>query len=137
MGVHFPAMRDAKQQFAAHLKKAMKTAGLEPIPSVLERKFNQHYMGSDMTLHGVRKWLQGESLPSLDKLEVLEKLLKADFVQFRPNAKPSNDIQEPRGNWRATIPQQELDVVDAFLTLPVQQRKIVREVILAFAKAAL
>lgn len=134
MGVHFPAMRDAKQQFATHLKKAMKTAGLEPIPSVLERQFNQHYMGSDMTLHGVRKWLQGESLPSMDKLQVLEKLLKADFVQFRPRTAPPREIREPRGNWQATIPQQERDVVDAFLALPMQQRKIVREVILAFAK---
>lgn len=70
------------------------------------------YLGSPLTLHGVRRWLVGEVIPTDDK------------------------VQEQRGNWRSAIPQQELDVVEAFLTLPIQQRKIVREVILAFAKAA-
>ena len=65
-------MKDAKSPFSAHLKKAMKAAGHEPIPSVLEREFNLRYLGSPMTLHGVRKWLHG-SVPATDKLEVLDK----------------------------------------------------------------
>jgi hypothetical protein len=52
-------MTNAKQQFAARLKKAMETAGYEAKPAVLEREFNQRYMGSSLTLHGVRKWLLG------------------------------------------------------------------------------
>jgi len=51
-------MKDAKKQFAANLKKALEKAGHEPIPSVLEREFNQKTMGSDITLHGVRRWLE-------------------------------------------------------------------------------
>ena len=136
MGVHCPTMKDAKKQFAAHLKKAMEKAGLEPIPSVLEREFNQKYMGTDMTLHGVRKWLQGESLPSEDKLEVLEKWLKTDFVQFRPTVanKAPLQIKEKAGDWRASIPVHEREIVEMFLALPTQQKKIIREVIQAFAK---
>jgi hypothetical protein len=127
-------MKDAKSQFAAHLKKAMKAAGLEPIPSVLEREFNLRYLGSPMTLHGVRKWLHG-SVPATDKLEVLEKWLKADFVQFRPAANPKiSGVKEPAGEWRARVPAQEIEIVETFLGLPVQQKKIIREVILAFAK---
>ena len=52
-------MTNAKQQFAARLKKAMETAGYDAKPAVLEREFNQRYMGSPLTLHGVRRWLMG------------------------------------------------------------------------------
>lgn len=128
-------MTNAKQQFAARLKKAMETAGYEAKPAVLEREFNQRYMGSPLTLHGVRRWLMGEVIPTDDKVQVLAGWLNVDFQQLRPGVAPPREIQEQRGNWQATIPQQERDVVDAFLALPMQQRKIVREVILAFAKA--
>jgi hypothetical protein len=129
-------MKDAKKQFAAQLKKALEKAGLEPIPSILEREFNQKTMGGDITLHGVRRWLEGEVIPTRGKLEVLEKWLKADFVQFRPaklNPK-STGVKENAGEWRAKIPAQELEIVEMFLGLPTQQKKIIREVIQAFAK---
>lgn len=128
-------MKDAKKPFAAQLKKAMESAGLEPIPSVLERGFNQRYLGTPMTLHGVRKWLLG-SVPPADKLLVLEKWLKADFVQFRPVEAPAKflGVKERAGEWRVNVPIHEREIVDTFLALPTQQKKIIREVILAFAK---
>ena len=128
-------MKDAKKQFAARLKKAMEAVGLEPIPSVLEREFNQRYMGTDMTLHGVRRWLEGEVIPTPDKLDVLQKWLKEDFAPFRPiRSSTKLQIREPAGEWRARVPAHELEIVETFLALPTQQKKIVREVILAFAK---
>ena len=30
----------------------------------LEREFNTRYWGKPMTLHGVRRWLRGETLPT-------------------------------------------------------------------------
>ena len=128
-------MKNAKQQFAASLKKAMEAAGYEAKPAVLEREFNLRYLGSPLTLHGVRRWLMGEVIPPDDKVQVLADWLNVGFQQLRPGVAPPREIQEKQGSWRTAIPQQELDVVDAFLALPVQQRKIVREVILAFAKA--
>lgn len=129
-----PAMKTAKQQFAEGLKKAMEAAGYQAIPAVLAREFNLRYLGAPMTPHGVRRWLLGETLPSQEKVEVLASWLKITFQQLRPGSAVSNMAREQRANWRATIPQQERDIVDAFLALPVQQRKIIREVILAFAK---
>lgn len=140
IGLTVPPMKDAKKQFADRLKQSMHAVGLEPIPSVLEREFNQRYMGGDITLHGVRRWLEAEVIPTRDKLDTLEKWLKADFLSFRPakaGSLPDNQIQQPRNEWRAELPAAERETVDAYLALPVQQRKIVREVILAFAKAAL
>jgi hypothetical protein len=130
-------MKTAKQQFADRLIKAMEDAGLEAKPAVLEREFNLRYLGTPMTLHGVRRWLLGETLPSPDKLEVLGNWLNVSFAQPRPG-KASRMVREerPKPGWQASIPQQERDLVETFLALPLQQRKIIREVILAFARTS-
>ena len=129
-------MKTAKQQFAERLTKAMQAAGYEAKPAVLERNFNLLYMGAPMTLHGVRRWLLGETLPSPDKMQVLESWLKVSFQQLRPVHTPRRMVREEgkKVDWRASIPHQERELVETFLTLPLQQRKIIREVILAFAR---
>ena len=131
-------MKNAKQQFAERLIKAMEAAGYEAKPAVLEREFNLRYMGTPMTLHGVRRWLLGETLPSPDKLEVLGNWLNVSFGPARPGKIASRMVREEgaKGNWHASIPQQERDLVDVLLGLPPQQRKIIREVIMAFARTA-
>jgi hypothetical protein len=43
--------------------------------------------------------------------------------------------QERRARWDSGIGYQDRDIFEAFLKLPVPQRKVLREVILAFAKA--
>jgi hypothetical protein len=135
-GLTVPAMTDAKKQFADRLKKAMEAAGYEAKPSVLEREFNLKYMGSPLTLHGVRKWLVGESIPSEDKISVLADWLKVDAEQLRTGRVGRGYVQEPRKTWNEQLPVHERETFEAFLALPSPQRKIVREVILAFAKAA-
>ena len=57
-----------KTAFAERLKAAMTAAGYAPRPAVLEREFNDRHWGRPMTLHGVRRWLLGETLPTHDKL---------------------------------------------------------------------
>ena len=64
-------MENAKAQFAERLREAMEAAGYEAKPAVLEREFNTRYWGRAMTLHGVRRWLRGETLPSQEKPFVL------------------------------------------------------------------
>lgn len=129
-------MTDAKQQFATRLKRAMEAAGYEAKPAVLEREFNLRYMGSPLTLHGVRKWLVGESIPSADKITVLAEWLKADAGQLRTGRMSTGAIHEKRKSWVEQVPHHDRETFEAFLALPTPQRKIVREVILAFAKAS-
>lgn len=136
LGLHCPTMKDAKQIFADRLKQSMQAIHLEPIPSVLEREFNQRNTGDDVTLHGVRKWLLGESIPVRRNLEILESWLKADFLSFRPATTNQRSATQNHRNWRAELSTVEREAVDIYLALPVQQRKIVREVILAFARTA-
>ncbi len=127
-------MEKASQKFAKRLRAAMKAAGYELKPSVLEREFNLHYMGRPMTLHGVRRWLLGESLPRQDKLEALALWLRIPPQELRYGTEIENHVQQQRKRWDEGIGYQEREVFEAFLKLPAPQRKIVREVIMAFVK---
>lgn len=114
----------------------MLAQGYEPKAAVLERQFNLHYDGSPMTLHGVRRWLRGETLPAQDKLIALAKWLRVPPDELRYGAEIKAEITQARQRWDEAINFQEREVLEAFLNLPAPQRKIVREVILTFAKAA-
>jgi transcriptional regulator with XRE-family HTH domain len=102
---------------------------------VLEREFNLHYMGKPMTLHGVRRWLLGESLPRQDKLVALAEWLRIPPQELRYGAEIEKRIREERARWDEGIGYQEREAFEAFLALPPPQRKIVREVIFTFAQA--
>jgi hypothetical protein len=128
-------MDSASKKFAERLRAAMAAAGYEAKPSVLEREFNLHYMGKPMTLHGVRRWLLGESLPRQDKLEALALWLGISPQTLRYGAEIEDRVRAKQKRWDEGIGYQEREVFEAFLKLPVAQRKVVREVILAFVKA--
>lgn len=128
-------MEKSSEKFANRLRAAMQAAGYEPKPAVLEREFNLRYMGKSMTLHGVRRWLLGESLPKQDKVLVLAEWLRIPPQQLRYGVEVENRIQQQRARWDEGIGYQEREVLEAYLSLPAPQRKIVREVIQTFAKA--
>ena len=129
------AVSETKLQFAERLRKAMQAAGYAPRPAVLEREFNSRYWGKPMTLHGVRRWLLGETLPSQDKLLVL-----AEWLAITPQVLLFGDgvvqrVEQRRSRWDQGVGFEEREIFEAFLRLPVPQRRVVREVILAFARA--
>jgi transcriptional regulator with XRE-family HTH domain len=121
-----------KLAFAKRLSQAMLAAGYDDKPAVLEREFNTRHWGKPMTLHGVRRWLRGETLPSQDKLRTLAEWLKVSPQDLQYGQ--AYKAESPRPRWDAGVGYQDRDIFEAFLKLPVPQRKVVREVILAFAQ---
>lgn len=128
-------MEKPTEKFASRLRLAMEKAGYEAKPSVLEREFNLRYWGKPMTLHGVRRWLVGESMPPQDKLEVLAEWLLITPQHLRFGEELAKRIDQRRARWEEAIGYQEREAFEAFINLPAPQRKIVREVILTFAQA--
>ncbi|MDP2759130.1 MAG: hypothetical protein Q8O64_01810 [Sideroxyarcus sp.] len=128
-------MKNVKQLFASRLREAMVKAGFKPEPAVLERNFNLRYFGKPMTLHGVRKWLIGESIPPYDKIIALSDMLRIPPEELTFGLGIKQRIKEERARWDDGIGYQEREIFEAFLALPAPQRKIVREVIQTFAKA--
>lgn len=127
-------MNNAKEQFAERLREAMVAAGYEAKPAVLEREFNTRYWGKPMTLHGVRRWLRGETLPSHEKLLVLAEWLAVPPQQLNYGDEIQRKVEQRRARWDSGIGYHDQDIFEAFLKLPLPQRKLIREVILTFAK---
>ncbi len=128
-------MNTPQQKFAERLRAAIEKAGYRAEAAVLEREFNQRYYGKGVTLHGVNKWLKGQAIPRLDKIEALAKWLRIPPEELTFGLEIRQQIKEDRARWDDGIGFQDREVFEAFLALPAPQRKVVREVIQAFAKA--
>lgn len=71
--------------FSERLKQALRNADCSPnSPTQLAREFNLHFGGHPVTVHAARKWLQGESIPTQEKLRALANWLDvpADWLRF-------------------------------------------------------
>lgn len=88
-----------------------------------------------MTLHGVRRWLVGETLPSQAKLLVLAEWLAVPPQELRFGPDSTRRIEQRQKQWERAIGFEEREIFEAFLRLPVPQRRVVREVIVAFDRA--
>ncbi len=123
-----------KAEFAERLRDAMTRAGYQLRPVVLEREFNTRYWGRSVTLQAVRRWLRGEAIPSQEKLQVLADWLKVEPEVLRFGEAVRKSVQQHRQRWEEGVGYLERETFDAFLQLPAPQRKLIREVILTFAK---
>lgn len=72
-------------QFSERLQQALRHAEYSPdSPTQLAREFNLRFAGHSVTVHAARKWLQGESIPTQEKLRALASWLQvpADWLRF-------------------------------------------------------
>jgi transcriptional regulator with XRE-family HTH domain len=121
-------------KFSKRLQEAMIGAGYDAKASVLEREFNLRYWGNSITLQGVRRWLNGEAVPTQDKLQALAEWLDVDPHWLRFGERLNGSAQEQRKRWDINMSIEEKSVVEVFMNLPADKRKIIGEVIRAFAK---
>ena len=128
-------MSQAKFEFAKRLQAALENAGVPAKPAVIEREFNQRYWGKPVTLHAVRYWLRGESIPTHDKVLCLAECLGVEPAVLRYGDEVPKAVRARRKLWDEGIGYQEREIFELFLKLPVPQRKVAREVILALARA--
>lgn len=122
-----------KTEFAQRLKTAMAAAGYEPRPAVLEKQFNSRYWGRSVTFQAVARWLNGQSIPSQEKLQVLAEWLAIEPQVLRYGEPALRAIQHKRARWDSGMAQEDRELVDMLLALPVVKKKVIREVLLAFA----
>lgn len=126
---------DEKAEFSQRLRLAIESAGYPMRPVTVEREFNTRYYGRSVTVQAVRRWLRGEAIPSQEKLQVLADWLKVEPHVLRYGESAINAVRTKQKQWESAISFEERETFEAYLNLPAPQRKIVREVILAFAKA--
>ena len=125
---------DEKREFSERLRAAMKARKLEVSGPVLEREFNLRWSGNPVRRQTVWKWLNGEAIPTQDKLQELAKWLKLDPQRLRFGDHVQAHLRAEQKRWDDGVGYLERETFDAFLKLPAPQRKIIREVILTFAR---
>lgn len=123
-----------KKEFSERLRVAMKAQQLEVSSAVLEREFNSHWLGKPVRRQTAWKWLNGEAIPTQDKLQELAKWLKLDTHQLRYGDHVQSHLRIAQKRWDEGIGYLERETFDTFLKLPAVQRKLARDVIMNLAK---
>lgn len=123
-----------KIEFSNRLRDALVQAGYAASPSVLEHEFNLRWYGRSISNQAAWSWLNNRSIPTQEKLQVLAEWLKVEPQVLRFGEAVRNSVQQHKQRWDAGIGHLERETFDAFFQLPAPQRKLIREVILTFAK---
>ena len=123
-----------KLEFSNRLRAAMTVAGHQARPSVIGREFNLRWHGRSISTQAAWSWLNSKSIPAQDKIQVLAEWLKIEPEVLRFGEAVRYTVQQHRKRWDEGVGYLERETFDAFLKLPAPQRKIIREVILTFAK---
>jgi transcriptional regulator with XRE-family HTH domain len=98
-----------QEEFSMRLKQALHKVGYVDLsPTQLAREFNLRYEGHPISVHAARKWLNGETIPTQQKLRVfaqwlgvaaewlrydgIERAAQLDYVQL-PSHLTAADLQ--------------------------------------------
>ena len=123
-----------KIEFSNRLRDAMTKAGYAASPSVLEHEFNLRWHGRSIRNQAAWGWINSRAIPTQDKVQVLAEWLKVEPQVLRFGDAVRLSVQQHKQRWEEGVGYLERETFDAFLKLPAAQRKIVREVIMTFAK---
>lgn len=120
--------------FSERLQESMLAAGYELRPVVLEREFNQRYWGRSVSFQAVRRWLNGEAIPTQDRLQVVAEWLDVDPHWLRFGERLSGSVRQQHKRWDTKMTPPERQAIEVFMNLPPEKRKMVGEIIHALAK---
>ena len=124
---------DENAEFSGRLRAAMSQAGYAVRPTVLEHEFNLRWHGRSISNQTAWSWLNGRNKPQQDKLQVLAEWLRVAPEVLRFGDAVRHRVEERQHRWGQGLDYVEQEAVDAYLRVPLAQRKVVREVILTFA----
>jgi transcriptional regulator with XRE-family HTH domain len=124
-------MDKEKAEFAARLRAALEARGIEASAAVVEKRFNSRYNGAAVTAQAVSGWLNGKSIPKQDKLRVLAALVGMEPHELQFGGR--HRIGDAAAEWPQALGAQDRLMMDAYLSLPAVQRKLVRELIAVLA----
>jgi hypothetical protein len=129
-------MDKEKAEFAVRLRAALEARGIEASAAVVEKRFNSRYDGTAVTAQAVSGWLNGKSIPKQDKLRVLAALVGMEPHELQFGDGHRFRVKEARAEWPEALVAHDRLMMDAYLRLPMAQRKLVRELVTVLAKAS-
>jgi hypothetical protein len=79
--------------FSQRLLKQLQSHRKSLSPTTLSREFNLRWRGAPVSPNAARKWLLGESIPTMDKIEVLANMLGTNSEWLRWGETPIANYQ--------------------------------------------
>ncbi len=128
-----PVATSERVQFSDRLKSSLKAAGLSTRASEFVRAYNLRADGAAVTAHAVRKWLNGESIPTQEKIVIVAHWLgvHASWLRFgdAENGAVGTVIPE------AALPTTFLTLVQDVMALPEPAQDVIRQMVALLGKA--
>jgi hypothetical protein len=116
--------------FSQRLLKQLQSHRKSLSPTTLSREFNLRWRGAPVSPNAARKWLLGESIPTMDKIEVLANMLGTNSEWLRWG-------ETPMANYQTTVsttdflkdvsfePNLERSVIQDYRLLNRQNQRVV------------
>ncbi len=90
--------------FAERLQRQLQLRGKPISPTALARDFNLRWRGQPISVNAARKWIYGETLPKMEKIQLLAKMLgtSAEWLRWGQSSElsisttNSNDISHSK-----------------------------------------
>ena len=118
------------------LRLALKGVGVRPSPTLLANEFNLRYWGKSITITTARNWLLGKSIPMQDKLRVLADWLHVSSDELRYGTLASTFKTQSADTDMSVLTMQDRDMLARYMTLSLENRKTVCDVVVALTVAA-
>ncbi len=123
-----------REAFSQRLTTALKDAKVDvSSPTGFAREFNRRYAGKAVSIHAVRKWLMGESIPMQDKLRLLAAWLgvSAEWLRFGDAASSAKHLAQSE---RALYNSPDIELLSNINLLTTEHKQVVREVVLTLLR---
>ena len=111
--------------FAERLQRSLRDTGRSNSPNALAQEFNVRFGGARVHASSCRKWLQGEAIPTQEKLVVLAHMLgvSADWLRYGESTR-AMDLAVP-----TPYSKPELALLADFCLLGPRDREVVHQLI--------
>lgn len=119
---------DERAGFSDRLKSALIARGFDPSPSRFVAEFNLRADGVAVTVHGARKWLIGDAIPTQARLQVLADWLGVSAAWLRYGEAGNNDVHSPQQSG-FSINSDELVFVHDLRLLSEIDRQLLRDIV--------
>jgi hypothetical protein len=113
--------------FSERLAAAMLSRGVAPSPTTLAKEFNPRADGASITVHGARKWLMGQAVPTIERVHILSRWLNINptWLLFGDGPKEgADDANDP-----AQLPLHEVLLLNEFRCLDERSQQVVRDLV--------
>ena len=123
-----------REDFSKRLREAFQRSGVNiDSPTRLASEFSARYAGNKVSQQAVRKWLNGEAIPSQEKIQVLAAWLSVgtEWLRYGKGGTTAPMTQQAFPSYRIALSDQEL--VKRYRKLNHRQQQAVAEIIIGLA----